>query len=346
MKISRQKLVRIVKALRGRRIGVVGDLMLDRYIWGQAGRLSPEAPVPVVEFVEEEGVAGGAGNVASNLAALGARVTLFGVVGGDEFAPHVTCCLRQRGISEKGILADPSRKTTVKTRIVAGHQQVVRVDRETRVPLARELEERLIGRVIAGLRSLPALILSDYDKGVVTDELSRRVLAACDRLRRPSFVKPKWSRQAQYPKATTIVLNRAEAGFLVSSMLEDEEAVEEAGHKLLEHFGCQALIITRGARGMNLFEPEEKKSYHVPATTQDLPHGKLGLDRRAGGRQVFDVTGAGDTVVATLALAVTAGATLREAAVLANAAAGIVVGKLGTATVSAAELIVAVRNLP
>ncbi len=326
-------------------MGVVGDVMLDRYIWGQAGRLSPEAPVPVVEFAEEEGVAGGAGNVAGNLAALGARVTLYGVVGPDEFAPLLTRCLRERGISEKGILVDASRKTTVKTRIVAGHQHVVRVDRETRVPLARELEERLIRSVIAGMRSMQALILSDYDKGVVTDELSRRVLGACDRLGRPSFVKPKWSRQAQYPKATTIVLNRAEAGFLVSSLLEDADAIEEAGHKLLAHFGCSALIITRGEQGMNVFEPEAKKSFHVPASSQDLPRRKLGLDRRAGGRQVFDVTGAGDTVVATLALAVTAGATLREAAVLANAAAGIVVGKLGTATVSAAELLAALGDL-
>jgi D-beta-D-heptose 7-phosphate kinase/D-beta-D-heptose 1-phosphate adenosyltransferase len=344
MKTSRERLVHLVKALRGRRMGVVGDLMLDRYIWGRAGRLSPEAPVPVVEFVEEEGVAGGAGNVAGNLAALGARVTLYGVVGPDEFAPLLMRCLRQRGISEKGILVDASRKTTVKTRIVAGHQHVVRVDRETRVPLARELEERLIRSVIAGLRSMQALILSDYDKGVVTDELSRRVLGACDRLGRPSFVKPKWSRQAQYPKVTTIVLNRAEASFLVSSLLEDEDAIEEAGHKLLAHFGCSALIITRGEQGMNVFEPEAK-SFHVPASSQDLPHGKLGLDRRAGGRQVFDVTGAGDTVLATLALAVSAGATLREAAVLANAAAGIVVGKLGTATVSAAELLATLRDL-
>lgn len=345
MKISRARLTRIIQALRGRRLGVVGDLMLDRYVWGKAGRLSPEAPVPVVEFIEEQGVAGGAGNVAANLAALGASVASFGVVGRDEFAGLLTRCLRRMGISGTGILVDASRKTTVKTRIIAGHQQVVRVDRETRVPLSKEVEERLIRRVIAGLRSLQALIVSDYDKGAVTDELCQRVLGACDRLGLPSFVKPKWSRQAQYPRATAIVLNRAEAGFLVSSTVEDHEAVEDAGQKLLGHFGCPVLVLTRGEHGINVFEQDARRSFHIPATSRDVPYGKLGLDRRASGREVFDVTGAGDTVLAALALAVTAGATFREAAVLANAAAGVVVGKLGTATASPAELLATLRGL-
>lgn len=348
MKPSRARLTRIVKSFRSRRLGVVGDLMLDRYIWGQAGRLSPEAPVPVVDFLKEESVAGGAGNVAANLAALGAESAPYGVVGGDEFAKSLLLTLRKAGLAAGGVLPDASRHTTVKTRIIAGHQQVVRVDRETREPLAKDVEERLIRRVISGLRSFDALVISDYDKGVVTEELAKRVLGACQRLALPAFVKPRWSREFAYPGATAMVLNRGEAGFLVRSALDNDDAVEDAGRKLLDHFNCPIVIITRGEQGMSVFESAEgrtPKGVHIAATSQDTPHGRLGQTARSAGRQVFDVTGAGDTVLATLALAVAAGATPREAGVLANAAAGVVVGKLGTATLSAAELLAALRDL-
>jgi D-beta-D-heptose 7-phosphate kinase/D-beta-D-heptose 1-phosphate adenosyltransferase len=321
---------------------VVGDLMLDRYIWGEATRLSPEAAVPVVEFAGESACPGGAGNVAANLRALGAKVVPFGVVGEDDFARALLGCVRALGLPVKGILADAARKTTVKTRLVARHQQIVRVDRETRTPLAREMEERLIRRVIGSLRQFDALVISDYDKGVVTDELSDRVLRACQRLGIPAFVKPKWSRLPKYLGATAIVLNRAEAGFLVTRALDDDESVEYAGRALLAHFGCPAVIITRGPQGMNLFEHEAAKGVHIPASSRDLPPGRLGQRGREG-REVYDVTGAGDTVLATLALAVAAGASLRDATVLANAAAGVAVGKLGTATVTPAELLAALR---
>ena len=346
-KIPRTRLARRVKAMRGRRLGVVGDFMLDRYVLGTASRLSPEAAVPVVDFVEESDCLGGAGNVAANLAALGARVACFGVAGADAGAARLHELLREIGIADREILADPLRKTTLKSRIIARHQQVVRVDRETRAPLSAALEEKLIRRIIAGLRQLDALVVSDYDKGVVGEELAGRVLGACEKLGVPTFVKPKWSMLATYAGATAIVLNRAEAGFLVTRPLDDEESIQAAGAQLLEKFKCLAVILTRGQQGLSVFEQGAAEGFRVPATSLDLPFGP-GLDRRGTaqgpGRQVFDVTGAGDTVLATLALAAAAGAPMVEAAVLGNVAAGVVVSKLGTATVSPAELLAAVRD--
>jgi len=344
---SQARLARVVKTMRRRRIAVLGDWMLDRYVWGTANRLSPEAAVPIVNFAEQSECLGGAGNVAANLAALGARVTPFGVTGEDEPGKALRGCLRALGLTDKGLLAEPSRPTTLKTRIIARHQQVVRVDQEIRAPLGRELEERLIRRVIASLRSVDALVISDYDKGTVTDQVSDRVLRVCHRLKKPAFVKPKWSRLPTYGGATAIVCNRAEAGFLVTRTLEDETAVDEAGRALLAHFACSAVIITLGAEGLSVFELENPRVLHIQAISHERPLGLAGdsrLRKKSPGRQVFDVTGAGDTVLATIALAVAAGGSIREAAALGNAAAGVVVGKLGTATVRPAELLAAIRE--
>jgi D-beta-D-heptose 7-phosphate kinase/D-beta-D-heptose 1-phosphate adenosyltransferase len=239
----------------------------------------------------------------------------------------------------------------VKTRIVARHQQVVRLDSETRAPLRPETEDRLVRAIKAGVRSADVLVVSDYDKGVVSEELVTRVLAECRKQKVPAFVKPKWSRLPKYPGATAIVLNRAEASFLVTRSLDSEESIRQAGRALLDHFGAPAVIITRGEEGLSVFEQEESKAFRVAATGREdaFRPGARALDKSqratTGGRQVFDVTGAGDTVLATLALGVAAGANVREAAVLANAAAGVVVEKLGTATLTAEELRAAVRQL-
>lgn len=338
-----KKLTRLIRAMKGRRIGVVGDLMLDRYVWGTATRLSPEAAVPVVDFVEESAVLGGAGNVAANLVALGARVRVFGVVGNDDPGQSLLAAFRAQGIASGGVLADPSRKTTLKTRIIARHQQVVRVDRETRQAVSGALEEKLIGRVMGVLKQLDALVISDYEKGAVTEELANRVLAACRKLGVSAFVKPKWSRLPTYPGATAIVLNRGEASFLTTRPLEDDASVEEGGRALLAHFASPAVVITRGERGMSVFEQSAPRGFHIAATSHDMRY-VAGANRRATGREVFDVTGAGDTVLATLALATAAGAHFRDAALLGNAAAGVVVGKLGTATVTPRELLAALRE--
>ena len=342
------RLMRVVPRMRGKRIGVVGDLMLDRYLWGTASRLSPEAAVPVVDFVEQSECLGGAGNVAGNLAALGARVEMFGVIGGagskeaaDELGSALRKCLRAANIIDNGVVADSQRITTVKTRIIARHQHIVRVDRERREPVRSQTEERILRSLFAALKGLDALVLSDYDKGLITDEFADRVLSACHRLKVAVFVGPKRSRLYAYRGAQAIVCNAKEAGQFVSQTLGDEKSVEEVGRALLAHFGAGAVLITRGERGMSLFEESSPRHLNIPATSFEVTYarvGQAGVDRGATGRQVFDITGAGDTVLSVLALASAAGASLPDAAMLANIAAGVVVGKLGTASVSPAEL--------
>lgn len=339
--ISRRRGMQLLQRMRGRRLAVLGDWMLDRYVWGTANRISPEAAVPVVDFVKQSECLGGAGNVAANLAALGARVETFGVIGKDEAGDAVRRGLRELRLAEKGIVELKGRPTTLKTRIIARQQQVVRVDREVRTHLPEAAEEQLAKRVLAAMERASALVISDYDKGVVSDTLAERVLDAAARRKVPSFIKPKWSRLPVYRGATVVICNRAEAGFLVTHPLETDESLRDAGGKLLEHFGCGAVVITRGAQGLDLFERDGAQRFHVAAINQETPMGVMGKapSRAAnGGRQVFDVTGAGDTVLATMALAIAAGASLREAAVLGNAAAGVVVAKLGTATLSREEL--------
>src|SRR5712691_2750129 len=275
------RLKRLIPRLSGKRIAVLGDLMLDRYLWGTASRLSPEAAVPVVDFVEQSECLGGAGNVAANLAALGARVEAFGAVGGekggdDEPARALRACLRAAAIGDHGVIAETKRMTTVKTRIIARHQQVVRVDRERREPLRPETEDKLVRRLLATLGRLDALVLSDYDKGLITDALADRILNACHRLGVPVFVEPKTSRLYAYRGARAIVCNTKAAGFFMTRTLSDEKSVEEAGWALLARFGCAGLVITRGEKGMNVFEEGSSRSIHVPATSFEVTYARVG----------------------------------------------------------------------
>ena len=348
----------ILPRFRKVHVAVLGDLMLDRYLWGTAHRLSPEAPVPVVDFVSQTDCLGGAGNVAANLAALGAQVQAFGFVGGrkisakktgeDEAGESFRTCLREGKIADSGVLADPRRVTTVKTRIIARHQQIVRIDQERRDPLTPEAEEKLFRMVVASLKTVHALILSDYDKGLIADGFAERILHACHKFKVPVFVKPKTSRLFAYGGARAVVCNTKEASFYVTRPLGDEKSVEEAGRDLLARFGAAAVVITRGEKGMNIFEESSPRHLNIPATSFEVTYarvGQPGIERGATGRQVFDVTGAGDTVLSVLSLAIAAGASLPEAAYLANTAAGVVVGKLGTASVSPAELAAALEEL-
>jgi len=342
------RLKRLIPRLRGKRMGVLGDLMLDRYLWGTASRLSPEAAVPVVNFVEQSECLGGAGNVAANIAALGAKAEAFGAAGNDEPGRALQKCLRAAGIADKGVIADSKRVTAVKTRIIARHQQVVRVDHERREPLRGETQEKLLRLLFTALKHLDALVVSDYDKGLITDDFAERVLSAAHQLHVPVFVKPKTSRLYAYRGARAIVCNAKEAGFYVTRSLGDEKFLEEAGHALLARFGCSAVVITRGDKGMNVFEESSPRSIHIPATGFEVTYarvGRPGIERGATGRQVFDVTGAGDTVLSVLSLAVAAGASLADAAMLANVAAGVVVGKLGTASVNPEELLHALDDI-
>ena len=342
------RLKRMIPRLRGKRIGVLGDLMLDRYLWGTASRLSPEAPVPVVDLVEQSECLGGAGNVAANISTLGGEVEAFGVIGNDEAGRALQKCLSAANIAAKGIIADSKRVTTVKTRIIARHQQVVRVDHERRESLRAETQGKLLRSLFSALKKLDALLLSDYDKGLITDDFADRVLSAAHQLNVPVFVKPKTSRLYAYRGARAIVCNAKEAGFYVTRSVADEKSVEEAGRALLAHFGCGAVVITRGEKGMSVFEESSPRHLHIRATGFEVTYarvGQPGIERGATGRQVFDVTGAGDTVLSVLALAVAAGAPLVDAAMLANTAAGVVVGKLGTASASPKELVHALDDI-
>ncbi len=342
------RLKRLLPRLRGKRIGVLGDLMLDRYLWGTASRLSPEAAVPVVDLVGQNECLGGGGNVAANLAALGAKVEAFGVIGSDEAGRALQKCLREASMGDRGVLAEAKRVTTVKTRIIAKHHQVVRVDRERREPPQSETREKLLRMVFGALQRLDALVLSDYDKGLITDDFADRVLSAAHQLKVPVFVKPKTSRLYAYRGARVIVCNTKEASFYVTKTLSDEKSFEEAGRALLARFGCGAVVITRSGEGMSVFEESSPKQVQIPATGHEVSYarvGQPGIERGATGRQVFDLTGAGDTVLSVLALAAAAGASIVDAAILANIAAGVVVGKLGTASVSPQELAYALDEL-
>lgn len=350
------RLKRIIHHLQKVRVAVFGDVMLDRYLWGNASRLSPEAAVPVVDFVSQVDCPGGAGNVAVNLASLGAKTHVFGIIGGtgnakvadDPAGVALRACLRNAKINEQGVLADCERVTTIKTRVIARHQQIVRIDHERRDALSSQTEEKLFRRIVAALNQLDALVLSDYDKGLINDGFADRVLHACHQAKVPVFVKPKTSRLYAYRGARLIVCNAKEASTYVKMPVGDDKSVEEASRALLPHFGCAAVVITRGEKGMSIFEEGSPKHLHIPATSFEVTYarvGQAGIERGATGRQVFDVTGAGDTVLSVLSLAMASGASLADAAYLANAAAGVVVGKLGTASVTPKELAAALDDI-
>ena len=308
---------------------VVGDLMLDQFIWGRVGRISPEAPVPVVEFERESFMPGGAANVARNLTALGAHAELFGTVGGDGTARVLKGLLTAQGVGCQGLLADRTRKTSVKTRIIAHQQQVVRVDRETNTPLDARHTRKLIAALESKLGSADAVILGDYGKGVVTQALLDEIKALC----RPRgiwlSVDPKPVHQLNLQGLSLITPNRKEA-FELAGMHDGMRAANplgdlrllEAADRLLTELEPALLLITLGDQGMLLCRRNEMP-YHIPTMAQE----------------VFDVSGAGDTVIASFTLAVAAGASPLEAAVFSNHAAGAVVGKVGTATVVPDELL-------
>jgi D-glycero-beta-D-manno-heptose-7-phosphate kinase len=322
--LTSQRAVELIARARERRIVVYGDVMLDEFVWGDVTRISPEAPVPVVDIRRESVRLGGAANVVANLCALGARAALVGVVGQDRAREQLTAQLAELGAeqAEAALVADAERPTTIKTRIIAHNQLVVRADRERRTPVAAGVEDELIAALTAKLADAHALVVSDYDKGAVTPRVLAAVLARAQAAGIPVLVDPKPRNFDAYRPATLVTPNHHEALRLTNSEDDTDEGMARAGRELRARVGCRAVLITRGERGMMLLEDDAAPVFVATVA-----------------REVYDVTGAGDTVIATLAAALSAGAALTEAAVLANHAAGIVVGKLGTATASAEELI-------
>lgn len=327
-----KKLIAVADRFRGRKIAVFGDMMLDRYVKGSVKRISPEAPVPVVRVTSESAVCGGSANVAVNLAALGATPALISVTGRDAAAEELRALLESSGVSASSLVQDENFRTIEKTRVIAEHQQVVRFDRETPGLMTHASKKAALAALAAALRAgCEAVILSDYGKGLLEPATIRDAIALAARRRVPVFVDPKVEHFQLYRGVTCLTPNTMEAfGGMHLPQREGPEAAAALGPAILQKLACHSLLITQGEHGMTLFVRKGRSASvtHIPTRA----------------REVFDVTGAGDTVISTLALAWASGAAPEEAAMAANFAAGAVVAKLGTATVTVPELLESARS--
>lgn len=325
--ITQQRADELLRRASERFIVVYGDVMLDEFVWGDVTRISPEAPVPVVDIRRESVHLGGAANVLANLVALGTRSSVVGVTGNDSANERLRAELKEAGASNETLIVDESRPTTLKTRIIAHSQLVVRADRERRDPVDAPVEERIIEVLTKVISEADAFVVSDYDKGAVTPRVLARVLPLAYKRGIPVLVDPKIRNFDAYRPATLVTPNHHEALRLTNLEDHSDEGLKKAAHLIRGRLDCESVLITRGERGMMLLE-----SYHEPVYVETVA------------REVYDVTGAGDTVIATLAATLAAGASMLEAAILANHAAGIVVGKVGTATASAEELVNSIQR--
>jgi rfaE bifunctional protein kinase chain/domain len=327
--LNRRRYEEIAAGFANSRVLVIGDLILDQFVWGRVSRISPEAPVPVVEVDRETQYPGGAANVARNLREFTTHASVLGLIGADPHAETLKKLLADEGIHLDGVQQDPEYRTIVKTRIIARHQQVVRVDRERKVRPTQAQYDRAIAALESMLPHLDAVVIEDYGKGLIqqgfADAITSRVRAAGKIL----AIDPNPGNPLQWHSATVMKPNRSEAfaaaGHPASEPVdpvENDKAVHEVGSILLEKWACESLLITLGEQGMMLFRPGHAP-YHTPTRA----------------KEVFDVSGAGDTAIALFTLALTAGASASEAAEVSNHASGIVVGKLGTATVGPGELL-------
>ncbi len=321
--LSKQRAGELIRSMRDQKIVVLGDVMLDEFIWGDVTRISPEAPVPVVDIRRESVHLGGAANVLANLVGLGAKACVVGVIGNDSAGERLRASLKEASPlqADDYLVVDKDRPSTTKTRIIAHSQLVVRADREQRRPVNGQLEARIVDTLRHAVHDADAFVVSDYDKGVVTPHILDEILpAAYPRI--PVLIDPKMRNFSHYRPASLITPNHHEALRMANLEADSDDGLHQAARLIREKLNCDAVLITRGDRGIMLLEGDNNPVFVETAA-----------------REVYDVTGAGDTVIATLAAALSAGATMLEAANLANHAAGIVVGKVGTATASAAELL-------
>jgi D-glycero-beta-D-manno-heptose-7-phosphate kinase len=324
---QRETLEKLVRNFAEARILVIGDIMVDRFIWGKVSRISPEAPVPVVLIDKETFLFGGAANVVHNIHTLGGSVSLCGVVGDDDLGQKILKGLEEVGVRTGGIFVEQGRQTTVKTRVIAHQQQVVRIDRETAEHLKRSTLQGVLDFIHQHMKDFDSIVLSDYGKGLLTRGLIRSLIKKARQTKTSVLVDPKVKNFFSYRGANVITPNTAEASAASGVAITDLLSLKRAGKVLLRRLRCDILLVTRGEEGMAVFEPH-KEPLLVPTMA----------------KEVYDVTGAGDTVIGTMSLALAAGASTRSAANLANYAAGIVVGKVGTATVNREELIQVIRE--
>lgn len=310
--LSRQRIPSLFASLRGKKIAVFGDVMIDKYIWGAVSRISPEAPVPVVDVEQQNARLGGAANVANNIQSLGCEPLLIGVVGNDAEANELKSILAVQKCSTEGIISDTERMTTVKTRVIAHQQHVVRIDREDKHDISTKVQSGILSFLERKIHELDAIIIEDYNKGLIVKELIHGVIALAKKHNKIITVDPKFHHFFEYKGATVFKPNKKETEEGLGKKFKTEEDVLTAGRILLQKLEAENILLTRSEQGMTLFEKNGTVS-HVPTKA----------------RKVADVSGAGDTVIATLTAMLACGATIQEAAAIANYAGGIVVGEVG-----------------
>ena len=322
----KEKLLNALPFFKIKKIAVIGDIMLDNYIWGDVSRISPEAPVQVVNVQRETYAPGGAANVAANIAALSGQAYMIGIVGDDRASEKLIEELETRGINVEGVVSDSGRPTTQKVRIIGKNQQLLRVDYEKRGDTEADVENEMIDFISEVIKDIDVIVVSDYAKGAVTERVMQKLMELSAHPQKKVVIDPKPSHKSLYKNATVISPNHLEAFQMAGIDAEESSRVDEVGLKLLRELDS-SILITRGEKGMSLYEKSGKITT-VPTYAQE----------------VYDIIGAGDAVVATLALGLATGLSMKEAAILANHAAGIVVRKLGTSTASMEELEQSIQN--
>lgn len=321
IKFTEKRLTELFERFRDLKVAVVGDIMLDRYIWGNVNRISPEAPVPVVEVKGEESKLGGAGNVANNVKSLGAFPLLIGVVGDDREGEILFDIMKHEGFNTGGVIVDKSRPTTVKTRVIAHSQHVVRIDRESKEPINYTIQERIKEIILQNVHNINAIIIEDYNKGMIVKNLIYDLIEIANRYGIIIAVDPKFDNFFEFKNATVFKPNKKELEEALGYKLNSEDKVSEAGKAVLERLKCQYLLLTRGEKGMTLFS-KNGEIRHIPTKA----------------KKVVDVSGAGDTVISTVTVALAGGADIIESAALANYAAGLVVEEIGVVPVDKEKL--------
>ncbi len=322
-----EKLIRLIDEFRKSTVLVLGDIIMDEYIWGDVSRISPEAPVPVVDVTQETKMLGGAANVVNNIASLGGQAILCGVVGNDRTGQTIIEKIEALGFPAWGIIKSSNRPTTIKSRIVAQSQQVVRFDRESKKPISKEETSTLLSFIARAKNDIDAVLVSDYDKGVISAGIISGLKELCRGSRIILAVDPKPNHFEYYREIDVITPNHHEAAAFCRIPIVDQESMMQAGIFMLTQLKCRSVLITQGKDGMTLFEQNDEIT-HIPTVA----------------RKVFDVTGAGDAVISAFCLGLAAGMDFKSAATLSNFAAGIVVGEVGTSTVKAEELKQVIRD--
>ncbi len=321
LSITQHRVDELLQNVKTKRIAVIGDVMIDRYIWGTVNRISPEAPVPIVEVESESSRLGGAANVANNIVSLGATAQLIGIVGDDFSGKEFRSILEEQNSSSDGIITDSSRPTTVKTRVIAHHQHVVRIDSEEKKDIGQDIQKKIFSALEKNIDSIDGIIIEDYNKGVVVKELIHKIIELANRKKKIITIDPKLNNFFEYKNVTVFKPNKKETEEAIGKKIHNDADVLAAGKILIEKLKADNILLTRSEKGMSLFEKNGTVS-HIPTNA----------------RNVADVSGAGDTVIATLTAMLTAGATIGEAALLANYAGGIVCGEVGIITIDPAIL--------